>query len=88
MAIKLLVAIAPCVKEAIARRTSKNHEKGDTYKVNESLDNEVYRDLYTRPNGLFDQMERNMPVKGKITYLQQDGAGAHRKEGTLRHLEQ
>ena len=39
-----LVAIVPCVKEAIARRTSKNHEKGDLYRVNESLDNEVYRD--------------------------------------------
>ena len=33
-------------------------------------------------------MERNAPVKGKIAYLQQDGAGAHRKEGALRHLEQ
>ena len=83
-----LVAIVPCVKEAIARRASKNHEKGDAYMVNESIDNEVYRDLFTRINGVFDQMELKMPVKGRVTYVQQDGAGAHRKEGTMRFLEQ
>ena len=33
-------------------------------------------------------MERNAPVKGRVACLQQDGAGAHRREGAIRRLEQ
>ena len=65
--IKLLVANAPCVKEAVARRASKSHEEWDTCNVNESLDNEVYGDLCARANAVFDQMKRNMPAKERLT---------------------
>ena len=48
------------MREAIARRASKSHEKGDACNVNESLDNEGYGDLSARTNWVFDQMECNM----------------------------
>ena len=54
------MTIVPCMREAIARRASKSHEKGDTCNVYESLDNEGYRDLCARTNWVFDQMECNM----------------------------
>ena len=47
------------MREAIARRASKSHEKGDTCNVDESLDNEGYGDLSARTNWVFDQMECN-----------------------------
>ena len=37
--------------------------------VNENLDNEVYGDLYAGTNGVFDQMELNMPVNGRMASL-------------------
>ena len=57
----------------IVRRASKSHEEGDARNVNESLDDEAYGNLYARTIGVFDHIERNIPAKGRLAYLRQDG---------------
>ena len=64
------MTIVPCIREAIARRASESHEKGDTRNVNESLDNEGYGDLCARTNWAFDLIRWNATCfEGKVYVL-------------------
>ena len=77
----------PIEDDKIAGKRSKNHERGDIYKVPASLTANLYYDLLTKEGGIIDCIKAKYRLpEGVNIIVQQDGATPHTGKDNLNKI--